>query len=130
MQGIGDDVDNQDKLVDGLPEKVRNMGTEVDNRIYQVWKTLLDLKKEVRRTVVQLNEVNTRFEKVERAALFQENETCERSPAGYWSPQLDWAECSYSVTEYKCLALVWAVKTLRTYLLANEFDTYTDQESL
>ena len=65
VQRVSVAVINQQKLVKGLSEKDQNMDTEVDNRISQLWETLLDLQKEVRLTVALLDDVNTRLEKIE-----------------------------------------------------------------
>ena len=40
------------------------------------------------------------------------------------------AEVNYSTTEKECLAVIEALNAYRPYLLANEFDLYTDHQSL
>ena len=63
-------------------------------------------------------------------ALFQTHEDGERKPIGYWSRTLNDAERNYSASERECLAVVWALKTLRPYLLYEEFIVHTDHAAL
>ena len=63
-------------------------------------------------------------------ALFQTHPDGERKPIGYWSRPLNQAEKGYSATERECLAVVWALKTLRPYLIYEKFTVYTDHAAL
>ncbi len=63
-------------------------------------------------------------------ALFQTHEDGERKPIGFWSRSLVPAEKNYSPTERECLGVVWALKTLRPYLMYEEFIVHTDHSSL
>lgn len=63
------------------------------------------------------------------AALFQDREGV-RKPIGYWSRSLHTYEKNYSKTEQECLALVWAVITLRPYLIYEHFTVQTDHAAL
>ena len=63
-------------------------------------------------------------------ALFQTTEDGERRPIGYWSRSLKPAEKNYSTPEKECLAVVWALTTLRPYLQCKTFTVYSDQASL
>ncbi len=63
-------------------------------------------------------------------ALFQTDEEGIRRPIGFWSRTLNPAEKNYSATERECLAAVFAVKTLRPYLLYEKFDLHTDHAAL
>ena len=63
-------------------------------------------------------------------ALFQTTEDGERRPIGYWSRSLKPAEKNYSTSEKECLAVVWALMTLRPYLQCKTFTVYSDQASL
>ncbi|GFS11872.1 retrovirus-related Pol polyprotein from transposon 297 [Elysia marginata] len=51
-------------------------------------------------------------------------------PVIYLSRKLLPREQRYSVVERECLALVWAVKSLTTYLLSREFVAETDHAPL
>ena len=62
-------------------------------------------------------------------ALFQLQEG-EKKPIGYWSRTLQPAERNYCVTEKECLSAVWAMLTLRPYLLGDEFVLNTDHYAL
>ena len=64
------------------------------------------------------------------AALFQTHEGDLRKPIGFWSRTLRSAELNYGVPEKECLAVVWAVTTLRPYLQGEQFTVHTDQSSL
>ncbi|CDF40057.1 unnamed protein product [Chondrus crispus] len=62
--------------------------------------------------------------------LLQTHEDGHRYPVGYWSRTLSSAECNYSTTEKECLAIVWAVQTLRPYLERERFTVNSDHHSL
>ena len=61
------------------------------------------------------------------AALFQTHQGNERKPIGFWSRTLHAAEINYGVTEKECLAVVWALTTLRPYLYGERFTVHSDQ---
>ena len=63
------------------------------------------------------------------AVLMQESEG-EKCPIIYLSRKLLPREQNYSVVEKECLALVWAVKSLSTYLIGREFVVETDHAPL
>ncbi|CAN8076686.1 unnamed protein product [Agarophyton chilense] len=63
-------------------------------------------------------------------ALLQTAPNRERRPVGYWSRSLNVHEKNYSVSEKECLAVVWALQTLRPYLMGNHFTVFTDHASL
>ena len=63
-------------------------------------------------------------------ALFQTHPGNQRKPIGFWSRSLTDAERNYSTPERECLGVVWALKTLRAYLLYETFTVHTDQGSL
>ena len=62
--------------------------------------------------------------------LLQQHEDGIRYPCGYWSRSLSSAERNYSAQERECLAIVWAISTLRPYLERTRFTVYTYHESL
>ena len=64
------------------------------------------------------------------AALFQVHPSGERKPIGFWSRSLLPAEKNYSTPEKECLAVVWALQTLRSYLQGEKFTVHSDQASL
>ncbi len=63
-------------------------------------------------------------------ALFQTNEDGVRRPIGFWSRTMTAAEKNYSATERECLAAIFAIKTLRPYLMFERFDLHTDHAAL
>jgi len=63
-------------------------------------------------------------------ALFQTHPNGERKPIGFWSRSLLPAEVNYSASERECLAVVWALKTLRPYLMYERFTVFTDHAAL
>ena len=64
------------------------------------------------------------------AALFQTHEGNTRRPIGFWSRTLQAAELNYGTPEKECLAVVWALGTLRPYLQGEAFIVHSDQASL
>lgn len=64
------------------------------------------------------------------AALFQTHEEGSRQPIGFFSRSLSAPERNYSVSEKECLAVIWALKTLRPYLYGEHFVVHTDHASL
>jgi hypothetical protein len=62
--------------------------------------------------------------------LEQDDKSGQRRPVAFGGRKLTKAETNYSVTENKCLAAIEALKAYRPYLLAREFDLYTDHQSL
>ena len=57
--------------------------------------------------------------------LLQTHEDGHRYAVGYWSRTLSSAERNYSTTEKECLAIVWAVQTLRPNLERERFTVNT-----
>jgi hypothetical protein len=53
----------------------------------------------------------------------------QRRPVAFGGRKLTKAETNYSVTIKECLAVIEALKVYRPYLLAKEFDLYTDHHS-
>ena len=64
------------------------------------------------------------------AALFQIYPDGSRKPIGYWSRSLIPAEKNYSNSERECLAVVWALATLRPYLQGEDFIVHSDHAAL
>ena len=63
-------------------------------------------------------------------ALFQTHPDGTRRPIGFWSRTLEEAERNYAIPERECLAVMFALKTLRPYIMYEKFVLHTDQESL
>lgn len=63
-------------------------------------------------------------------ALFQMDEEGNRHPIGFWSRTLQGAERNYATAERECLAVVWALQTLRPYLSFERFAVHTDHSAL
>lgn len=64
------------------------------------------------------------------STLFHTQQNEKRKPIGYWSHSLNTAQKNYSAPERECLAVVWAIKTLRPYLLYETFTVCTDYSAL
>ena len=63
-------------------------------------------------------------------ALFQTHSDGSRKPIGFWSRSLNPAEKNYSASERECLAVVWALQTLRPYLIYEHTTVHTDHRAL
>ncbi|KAK3795951.1 hypothetical protein RRG08_053197 [Elysia crispata] len=63
-------------------------------------------------------------------AILKQDHHGEKFPVVYLSRKLLPREQRYSVVEKECLALVWAVKSLNTYLWGREFVIETDHAPL
>jgi hypothetical protein len=61
--------------------------------------------------------------------LEQDDKLGQRRPVAFGGRKITKAETNYSVTEKECLAVIEALKAYRPYLLAREFDLYTDHQS-
>ncbi|CDF38384.1 unnamed protein product [Chondrus crispus] len=64
------------------------------------------------------------------AALFQTHPDAQRKPIRLFSRTLAAAERNYSVSKKECLAVIWAVQTLRPYPYGEHFIVHTDHASL
>ena len=62
--------------------------------------------------------------------LLQPDDEGKLQPIGYWSRKLSPQERKYITTEQECLAVVWALLTLRPYLMGEPFTVYTDHNAL
>ena len=51
-------------------------------------------------------------------------------PVSYASRSLKGAKRQYSVTDLEALAVVWAVKTFRSYVMGTRFKVVTDHNAL
>ena len=61
--------------------------------------------------------------------LFQYQDR-KRKPIGFWSRTLSPHEKNYHMTEKECLAIVYAIRTCRHYLMGEKFTVLTDHNSL
>jgi hypothetical protein len=64
------------------------------------------------------------------AVLSQKDEEDHEHPIIYLSRSLSPAESNYTATELECLAIVWAVKKLHSYLDGSTFTLFTDHSAL
>ena len=62
--------------------------------------------------------------------LEQADNSGQRRPVAFGGRKLHKAEINYSTTENEYLAVVESLKSYRSYLLWNQFDLYTDHQSL
>jgi hypothetical protein len=62
--------------------------------------------------------------------LYQDQPDGTKNPLGYWSSGITSAERNCSTTEKECLAIVWAIMTLRPYLEGRCFVARTDHHSV
>ena len=62
--------------------------------------------------------------------LEQADKSGQRRPVAFGGRKLHKAELNYSTTEKECLAVAESLKSYRSYLLGNQFDLYTDHQSL
>lgn len=63
-------------------------------------------------------------------AVLLQGATGEERPVTYLSRKLLPRETRYSAVEKECLAIKWALESLRYYLLGREFDLETDHRAL
>ena len=63
-------------------------------------------------------------------AVLAQGEPREELPVLYLSRKLLPRETRYSTIEKECLAIKWALDSLRYYLLGREFDLHTDHRAL
>lgn len=63
-------------------------------------------------------------------AVLAQGESDEERPVLYLSRKLLPCETRYSTIEKECLAIKWALDSLRYYLLGREFDLQTDHRAL
>lgn len=64
------------------------------------------------------------------AVLSQVDDQGFHRPLNFQSTLFNAAEKNYSTTEKECLAIIWAIKTYRHYLLSTHFFIYTDHKAL
>ena len=64
------------------------------------------------------------------AVLFQTYPDGNRKPLGYWSRSMNNHEVNYGTPEKECLAVVWALQTLRPYLQGTSFVVHSDHSAL
>ena len=64
------------------------------------------------------------------AVLLQRDEKGEEHVVSFLSRSLTMPERNYSATERECLAVIWAIEKLRSYLEGVAFTVYTDHYSL
>lgn len=64
------------------------------------------------------------------AVLHQEDKDGIQRPIAFISTKLKTAEINYSTIEKECLAIVWAIKSLRHYLIGREFIVHCDNKPL
>jgi hypothetical protein len=64
------------------------------------------------------------------AVLAQNNKEAKEHPIVYLSRTLTPAEAKYAITELDCLAIVWSVRRLHTYLDGVKFTLDTEHYAL
>uniref|UniRef100_A0A803K005 Gypsy retrotransposon integrase-like protein 1 n=1 Tax=Xenopus tropicalis TaxID=8364 RepID=A0A803K005_XENTR len=74
--------------------------------------------------------VQTDASEVGLGAVLSQVVNGEEHPVAYLSRKLTPAECRYAIVERECLAIKWALESLRYYLLGRQFKLITDHAPL